>query len=265
MWKKFKSFFSRIFRPIPNKIGDQPYLVGEANFLAGAHSRFNEALRVLRISLEFIKGFQGFHFIGPSITVFGSARFNEGHPYYDLARQTAKLIAEGGFNIITGGGPGIMEAASRGGLEGKRLSVGANIILPHEQKPNPYLSKVVTFYYFFVRKVILVKYSVAFVVLPGGFGTLDEFFEALTLIQTKMIGGFPIVIFDREFHQKLNDHIELMRKSGTISEQDKELFLFTDSIEEAVDYIKFSIEKFNLQEEKTYNPFGWLLEDRFRK
>ena len=235
MWEKFKKFFSRILRPIPNKIGDQPYLVSEANFLAGAHSRFNEALRVLRISLEFIKGFRGFHFIGPSITVFGSARFNEGHPYYELARKTAKLLAEGGFNIITGGGPGIMEAASRGGLEGKRLSVGANIILPHEQKPNPYLSKVVTFYYFFVRKVILVKYSLAFVVLPGGFGTMDEFFEALTLIQTGKLYHFPVILMGKDYWKGLLEWMEnTLVAQGAISKEDLGYLVITDDPKEAL-------------------------------
>jgi len=248
MWKKFKSFLSKFFRPIPNKIGDQPYLEGEANFLAGAHSRFNEALRVLRISLEFIKGFQGFHFIGPSITIFGSARFNEGHPYYDLARQTAKLIAEGGFNIITGGGPGIMEAASRGGLEGKRLSVGANIILPHEQKPNPYLSKVVTFYYFFVRKVILVKYSVAFVVLPGGFGTLDEFFEALTLIQTGKLYQFPVVLMGKDYWKGLLDWMEnTLVAQGAITQHDLSYLTITDDPQEALLAIQKAVSHLKLR------------------
>lgn len=239
MWQKIKRFFSRIFRPIPHKIGDQPYLMGEANFLAGAHSRINEALRVLRISLEFIKGFQAFHFIGPSITVFGSARFPEGHPYYELARKTARLLAEGGFNIMTGGGPGIMEAASRGGLEGRRLSVGANIILPHEQAPNRYLSKVVTFYYFFVRKVILVKYSIAFVVLPGGFGTLDEFFEALTLIQTGKLYHFPVVLMGKEYWKGLTDWMETtLVAQGAITREDLSYLTITDDPQEALKAIQ---------------------------
>jgi len=242
MLSPLKKFFSRILRPIPNEIGDQPYLVGEANFLAGAHSRFNEALRVFRISLEFIKGFRGFHFIGPSVTVFGSARFPEDHPYYELARKTSKLLAEGGFNIITGGGPGIMEAASRGGLEGKRLSVGANIILPHEQKPNPYLSKVVTFYYFFVRKVILVKYSLAFVVLPGGFGTLDELFEALTLIQTGKLYQFPVVLMGKDYWKGLLDWMQnTLVAQGAIMQEDLCQLIVTDSPEEALMAIQKSV------------------------
>lgn len=234
----------------------------EIKFLSGPQSRLKELTFTIRVLFEFIKGFRALHFIGPCVTIFGSARFVDGHPYYKKTQALAAKIAQLGFTILTGGGPGIMEAANKGAREVGGRSVGCNIKLPHEQKPNPYLDKWVDIKYFFVRKVLLVKYSYAFVVMPGGFGTLDEFFEALTLIQTKMIAKFPIVIFDKEFHQKLNDHIELMRKSGTISEQDNQLFLFTDSIEEAVDYIKFSIEKFNLQPEKPYKPFGWLLEDR---
>ena len=235
----------------------------EIKFLSGPQSRWKELTFTISVLFEFIKGFRALHFIGPCVTIFGSARFVDGHPYYEKTEELAGKIAQLGFTILTGGGPGIMEAANKGAQEVGGRSVGCNIKLPHEQKPNPYLDKWVNIKYFFVRKVLLVKYSYAFVVMPGGFGTLDEFFEALTLIQTKMIDEFPIVIFDKEFHQKLNEHIELMRKSGTISDQDKQLFLFTDSIDEAVEYIKISVEKFNLQPEKPYQPFGWLLEQRF--
>ena len=237
----------------------------EIKFLSGPQSRWKELTFTISVLFEFIKGFRALHFIGPCVTIFGSARFVDGHPYYEKTEELAGKIAQLGFTILTGGGPGIMEAANKGAQEVGGRSVGCNIKLPHEQKPNPYLDKWVNIKYFFVRKVLLVKYSFAFVVMPGGFGTLDEFFEALTLIQTKMIDEFPIVIFDKEFHQKLNEHIELMRKSGTISDQDKQLFLLTDSIDEAVEYIKISVEKFNLQPEKPYQPFGWLLEQRFKK
>ena len=237
----------------------------EIKFLSGPQSRWKELTFTISVLFEFIKGFRALHFIGPCVTIFGSARFVDGHPYYEKTEELAGKIAQLGFTILTGGGPGIMEAANKGAQEVGGRSVGCNIKLPHEQKPNPYLDKWVNIKYFFVRKVLLVKYSFAFVVMPGGFGTLDEFFEALTLIQTKMIDEFPIVIFDKEFHQKLNEHIELMRKLGTISDQDKQLFLFTDSIDEAVEYIKISVEKFNLQPEKPYQPFGWLLEQRFKK
>jgi hypothetical protein len=235
----------------------------EIKFLSGPQSRWKELTFTISVLFEFIKGFRALHFIGPCVTIFGSARFVDGHPYYEKTEELAGKIAQLGFTILTGGGPGIMEAANKGAQEVGGRSVGCNIKLPHEQKPNPYLDKWVDIKYFFVRKVLLVKYSYAFVVMPGGFGTLDEYFEALTLIQTKMIDEFPIVIFDKEFHQKLNEHIELMRKSGTISDEDKQLFLFTDSIDEAVEYIKISVEKFNLQPEKPYQPFGWLLEQRF--
>ena len=191
----------------------------EIKFLSGPQSRWKELTFTISVLFEFIKGFRALHFIGPCVTIFGSARFVDGHPYYEKTEELAGKIAQLGFTILTGGGPGIMEAANKGAQEVGGRSVGCNIKLPHEQKPNPYLDKWVNIKYFFVRKVLLVKYSFAFVVMPGGFGTLDEFFEALTLIQTKMIDEFPIVIFDKEFHQKLNEHIELMRKSGTVIER----------------------------------------------
>ena len=169
----------------------------EIKFLSGPQSRWKELTFTISVLFEFIKGFRALHFIGPCVTIFGSARFVDGHPYYEKTEELAGKIAQLGFTILTGGGPGIMEAANKGAQEVGGRSVGCNIKLPHEQKPNPYLDKWVNIKYFFVRKVLLVKYSFAFVVMPGGFGTLDEFFEALTLIQTKMIDEFPIVIFDK--------------------------------------------------------------------
>ena len=236
----------------------------EIKFLAGPQSRWKELIFTLRVVIEFIKGFRALHFLGPCVTIFGSARFVDGHPFYEKTEELAGKIAQLGFTILTGGGPGIMEAANKGAREVGGRSVGCNIQLPHEQKPNPYLDKWVNIKFFFVRKVLLVKYSFAFVVMPGGFGTLDEYFEALTLIQTKMIQEFPIVIFDTEFHEKLIAHIDQMKNAGTISEEDPQLFLFTDSVEEAVAYIKNSIEKFKLQTEKPYQPFRWLLEHPFK-
>ena len=236
----------------------------EIKFLAGPQSRWKELIFTLRVVIEFIKGFRALHFLGPCVTIFGSARFVDGHPFYEKTEELAGKIAQLGFTILTGGGPGIMEAANKGAREVGGRSVGCNIQLPHEQKPNPYLDKWVNIKFFFVRKVLLVKYSFAFVVMPGGFGTLDEYFEALTLIQTKMIHEFPIVIFDTEFHEKLIAHIDQMKNAGTISEEDPQLFLFTDSVEEAVAYIKNSIEKFKLQTEKPYQPFRWLLEHPFK-
>ena len=159
----------------------------EIQFLEGSRSRTRETLTLFRICVEFVRGFRALRSLGPCVTVFGSARFGESSPYYEQARQLSRALAQKGFTILTGGGPGIMEAANRGAIEAGGKSVGCNIILPHEQKPNPFLTRVVTFYYFFVRKVMLVKYSQAYVILPGGFGTLDEMTEALTLIQTKKL------------------------------------------------------------------------------
>lgn len=233
----------------------------EIKFLAGPQSRWQELKFSFNVLFEFIKGFRALHFVGPCVTIFGSARFKDGHPYYDKTEELAGRIAQMGFTIMTGGGPGIMEAANKGAKEVGGRSVGCNIVLPMEQKPNPYLDKWVNIKYFFVRKTLLIKYSYAFVVMPGGFGTLDEYFEALTLIQTKKISEFPIVIFDTEFHKELIEHIRLMKEKGTISETDDDLFLVTDSIEEAVTFIQDrSIVKFNLQPEKPFRPFRWLFE-----
>jgi len=235
----------------------------EIKFLAGPQNRWKEFTFSFKVLFEFIKGFRTLHFVGPCVTIFGSARFRDGHPYYEITEKLSGRIAQLGFTIMTGGGPGIMEAANKGAKEVGGRSVGCNIVLPMEQKPNPYLDKWVNIKYFFVRKTLLIKYSYAFVVMPGGFGTLDEYFEALTLIQTRMISEFPIVIFDREFHKDLLAHIEMMRKKGTISDVDDDLFLVTDSVDEAVEYIqKHSIAKFNLRPEKPFRPFGWLFEKK---
>jgi uncharacterized protein (TIGR00730 family) len=196
--------------------------------------------------MEFIKGFRALHFSGPCVTIFGSARFAEDHPYYKQAQQFAAKAAQLGFAILTGGGPGIMEAANRGAKDVGGRSVGCNIVLPFEQKPNPYLDKWVNIRYFFVRKTLLIKYSYAFVIMPGGFGTMDELFEAMTLIQTRKIKDFPVIIFNSEYHRELLDYIEKMKEMKTISEEDLELFLVTDSIDEGINLIKKCIKKFGL-------------------
>ncbi len=233
----------------------------EIKFLAGPQNRWRELKFALRVLFEFIKGFRALHFVGPCVTIFGSARFDSGHPYYKKTEELAGKIAQLGFTIMTGGGPGIMEAANKGAKEAGGRSVGCNIILPHEQAHNPYLDKWVNIKYFFVRKNLLIKYSYAFVVMPGGFGTLDEYFEALTLIQTKMMNEFPIVIFDTAFHKELIAHIAVLKSQQTISADDTSLYLVTDSVEEAVAYIqKNSIAKFNLQPENPRKPFRWLFE-----
>jgi len=237
----------------------------EIKFLSGPQSRFKEFLFTINILSQFVRGFRALHFIGPCITIFGSARFKEDHEYYELTRKAAGEFAKLGFTIMTGGGPGIMEAANRGAKDVGGRSVGCNIQLPKEQEPNPYLDKWVEIKHFFVRKVLLVKYSFAFVVMPGGFGTLDEYFEAITLIQTNKIGDFPVIIFCRDFHKNLIEHTEAMKKAGTISAADMKLFLVTDSIEEAVELIKEdSIRRHGLKPEERIKPFRWLFESRFK-
>ena len=229
---------------------EQP-VKSEIKFLQGPQSRWEEFKFTIKVMLEFIKGFRALHFTGPCVTVFGSSWFKDGHPYYEVTEQLCGRIAELGFTIMTGGGPGIMEAANKGAKAVGGRSVGCNIVLPMEQKPNLYLDKWVSTRYFFVRKTLLIKYSYAFVVMPGGFGTLDEYFEALTLIQTKMIYEFPIIIFDKAYHKDIIEHIELMKRVGTISPDDLDLCLFTDSVEEAINHLQeYSIKKFGLRAEK---------------
>ena len=233
----------------------------EIQFLGGPQSRWKEFKFIVSVLFEFIKGLRALHFVGPCVTVFGSARFKEGHPNYELAREISGKIARLGFTIMTGGGPGIMEAANRGAREAGGRSVGCNIELPHEQNPNPYMDKWVSIKYFFVRKNLLSKYSYAFVVMPGGFGTLDEYFEAITLMQTKKINDFPVVIMDTEFYKNIIAHIEVMKEKGTISPDDNKLFIFTDSVDEAVDYIQNNtIKKYNLRPAEKVKPFKWLFE-----
>ena len=188
--------------------------------------------------LEFVHGFAALGITEPCVTVFGSARFGEGHRYYALARQMGRALANAGFAVMTGGGPGIMEAVNRGAKEAGGTSIGCNIILPKEQKPNPYLDRFVEFEHFFVRKVMLVKYSSAFVVFPGGLGTLDEVFEAATLMQTGKIESFPIVALGGEFWQSLRAFIrETLIVEGTIEPDDLNLVTLTETVEEAVDII----------------------------
>ena len=206
-------------------------------FLDGPKSRGYELGFAFRVFRQFIKGFRALHFMGPCITVFGSARFKEDHRYYQQAREFGKRIAALGLTTMTGGGPGIMEAANRGAYENGGVSVGCNIQLPFEQKENPYLHKSVTFEHFFVRKVLLIKYSYAFIIMPGGFGTMDEFFETLTLVQTKTIAQFPIVLFGKEYYRELLDTISDMAEKGTIAKEDMDLVLVTDDIDEAMAHI----------------------------
>ena len=232
----------------------------ESVYLDGPKPRLNEFLFGWRVFMQFVKGFRTLHFVGPCITVFGSARFKEGDQYYEAAREFGKRIASLGFTTLTGGGPGIMEAANRGAFENEGVSVGCNIKLPFEQSPNPYMHKWIIFDYFFVRKVLLVKYSYAFIIMPGGFGTMDEFFETLTLAQTKTITSFPLVLFGKEFHEPLMKMIDTMVANGTVAEADKKLMLITDDIDEAMQYIQAFIAKnFKVKHRK---KLWWLLERR---
>lgn len=211
----------------------------EKAFLAGSRKRPEELASAARIFLEFVRGFQALGTLGQCVTVFGSARFTPKNPYYKLARRLGKRLAQEGFTVMTGGGPGVMEAANRGAKEARGLSIGCNIELPEEQKLNPYLDRFVEFEHFFVRKVMLVKYSRAFVVLPGGFGTLDEVFETLTLMQTDKIESFPVVAMGKKFWRPLRDAIRrTLVTEGTIQASDLNLVHLTDSVEEAIDIIR---------------------------
>lgn len=230
----------------------------ESKFLAGPRSRINELFFTFRVFFSFIKAFRKMHFIGPCVTVFGSARFEPDNIYYQQAEKVGAALANLGFTVMTGGGPGIMEAANKGAYEAGGYSVGCNIILPFEQKPNPYLHKWIDIRYFFVRKFLLIKYSYAFVVMPGGMGTLDELFESITLIQTKMIQNFPVVIFGSEYHKELCQHIQIMAKEESIGPEDMKLLFVTDSVEEMAAHIKtHAIEKFKLVK-KEQRPKWWM-------
>ncbi len=209
----------------------------ERVLLEGPHSRTRDFLLLLRVLKEFVQGFRALHFVGPCITVFGSARFGESHPYYKLAREVGAKLTHLGFTVMTGGGPGLMEGANRGAREAGGASVACNIELSHEQAPNPYLDRWITCRYFFVRKVLLFKYSYGFIALPGGIGTMDELFEALTLIQTGKILNFPVVLMDKHYWIPLLDQMREMRDEGAISPADMDLVKVTDDVDEAIAHI----------------------------
>ncbi len=225
---------------------DCPCDESDRRMLEGPRSRTGEFLTLLRVMRDFLRGFRVLHFVGPCVTMFGSARTREDDPHYKLARQTGAEVARLGFTVMTGGGPGIMEAANRGAKDAGGRSVGCNIELPFEQKCNAYLDRSVTLHYFFVRKTLLVKYSYAFVVFPGGAGTVDELFEALTLIQTGKIQNFPILLLGADYWREMVGFIQKMARVGTISTKDLDLIFVTDSVDEAVAHIR----------EKAIKPFG---------
>lgn len=253
----------------PRRWGKATRNVEEGHFLEGPQARRFELFFAVRVFLEFIRGFRALHFTGPCVTVFGSARFKDDHPYYHLARDVSARISRLGFTIMTGGGPGIMEAANRGAHDAKGPSIGCNITLPHEQKPNPFVDRFVEFRYFFVRKVMLVKYSYAFVICPGGFGTLDELYETLTLIQTGKIHGFPVVLMGTAYWEPMMDFLRTsLLAQGCIDPKDLNMLLVTDSPEEAVEHIADAAQRkfgFAWQSRKRPRKHWWLLENGQKK
>ncbi len=214
-------------------------------------TKSNDSWAVFKIMAEFVEGYDKLQQIGPCVSIFGSARTKPGTPYYKTARLIARKLTEKGYGVITGGGPGIMEAGNRGAADGGGTSVGLNIELPFEQKGNPWIDhdKSINFDYFFVRKVMFVKYSQGFIVMPGGFGTLDELFESLTLIQTNKIGRFPIILVGTDFWGGLIDWIKgtLLDQEANISPQDLDLWKVVDTAEEAVDEIDRFYSKYLLR------------------
>jgi uncharacterized protein (TIGR00730 family) len=212
--------------------------LSEAALLGGADDLLADFDRAYHIFQSLVSSCRALHDIGPAVTIFGSARLGEGHPHYELARGMGRQLARAGYAVITGGGPGIMEAGNRGAREGGGLSIGCNIVLPMEQEPNPYLDRSLDFDYFFVRKVMLRKYSLAFVLMPGGIGTLDEIFETATLIQTGKLPAFPLVMMGVDYWKPIRESIRnVMFEAGTFQEGEVDMLL-TDSPAEAVAHIQ---------------------------
>ncbi len=236
----------------------RPAAQEERRFLEGPRTRRRDLAFIWSVVRELIRGFRVLHFVGPCVTVFGSARVGAGTPYYELARQLGAGLSRLGFTVMTGGGPGIMEAANRGAREAGGRSVGCNILLPSEQAPNPYLDKWLRCRHFFVRKILLVKYSYAFVIMPGGIGTLDEFFEALTLIQTRKILEFPVVLVGKEYWQPLVALLTQLETQGMVSPPDLQLLTYTDSVEEALAHIEqHAVQRFRLRRVQKPRRVRW--------
>ncbi len=245
--------------PIPKV---KKVLINHYDYLEGPKSRTSELAFTFKVLFQFIKGFRKLHFVGPCVTVFGSARFTSEHRYYKMAEVMGAAIVKTGFTVMTGGGPGIMEGANKGAYEAGGTSVGCNIRLPHEQQPNPYMHEWVTLDYFFIRKFMLLKYSYAFVVLPGGWGTMDEMFETLTLVQTGMIHHFPVVLMGKDYYAPLMEYLDFMLKEGTISAIDLNYVALTDDPDEAIAHIEKCItEHFTIRKRKGF----WILGERIRK
>jgi hypothetical protein len=216
-------------------------ILAEHKFLSQRRTVKKEKQRLARITKEFEMGFKKLGKLGPAVTVFGSARFKPGESFYELSRKTGKVFSKAGFTVLTGGGPGAMEAANRGAHEAGGPTYGLNIILPFEQQPNPYVTDSFEFNYFFVRKVMLVKYSCAFIVMPGGLGTLDELFEAATLIQCQKIGPFPLILVGQEFWSGLRNFVSYMASQGVFTPEEIGFSRIVDTPEEAVEMVLKSL------------------------
>lgn len=231
----------------------------DRKLLSGPSSRWHDLVTVFRTCLDLFRGFRTLHFAGPCVTIFGSARVGEGTNHYELARRMGEACARLGFTVVSGGGPGIMQAANQGAFEAGGRSVGVNIELPFEQTGNAYTQRAVTMRYFFTRKVILAKYSYAFIAMPGGAGTLDEFFEIMTLVQTGKLKEFPIILMGKEYWQPLMDFIYKMADEGMISPQDPELVFFTDDVDEAAAHIqRHAVRQFGLRRKHEPKPIAAL-------
>jgi hypothetical protein len=234
----------------------------DLSFLEGPRTRWQELRSVASIASEFLYGFRKLHFVGPCVTFFGSARFKEDHPYYEATRDLARRIGRVGFTIMTGGGPGLMEAANRGARDVGARSIGCNIVLPFEQKPNPYLDISLSFERFFVRKVLLLKYSICFVVMPGGAGTLDELFETVTLIQTGKVRNFPILLYGKDYWKPMLEQIDRMIAEGTIGLKELEFVFVADSVEEATNLLQDRLVVMWQEAKRSKDaPKWWFLED----
>lgn len=251
--------------PLPSDSGSSsvpatfPSNTMEERFLQGPHSRWEELKVAFHVFAEMISGFRSLHFIGPCVTVFGSARFPETHPYYDFARQMGRALARSGFTVMTGGGPGIMEAANRGAKDANGRSVGCNIVLPKEQNPNPYLDTFVDFDFFFVRKFMLAKYSVAFVAMPGGYGTLDELFEVATLVQTGKMHDFPVVLMGKSYWDPLIDFLRgRLLEYRMIDPIDLERMMISDDPQEVCAYIEQTATQRFGYRKGVWKPRWWL-------
>jgi uncharacterized protein (TIGR00730 family) len=227
----------------------------DRSLLSGPNSRLHNLMTLLRVGKDLFTAFRMLHFAGPCVTIFGSARTKPGTKYYELARRMGAECARLGFTVMTGGGPGIMQAGNMGAFEIGGRSVGINIDLPFEQGLNPYVQRSVTMRYFFTRKVVLVKYSYAFIVMPGGAGTLDEMFETMTLIQTGKLKGFPIILMGKDYWQPLMDFVYRMAEEGMISPDDPELIFFTDDVDDAVAHLqRHAVRQFGLRRKRQPHP-----------